>query len=236
MSWIIISIILFFIVIYTLDKRIKRLEETRGRGYSHSFNVNVLQSILQNEMFGKLAKIKSAEEGKNYKDWSEEDKDKWHKIYQKDVVEKIYVRLTYLSSEDAFAIKVGNNFGIQLPSYGKDYVYSTSVVGDDGSFEDYLGFSLVRRNIKDHTDKYIHVLSGYLEEHFEDLDKKSKMQLLFDFPFNRQDLNDDYLKGLGFEVERKGGDDIYEDSFGETQATPTMLSFKKNGAEISYIV
>ena len=81
MSWTVISIILFFIVIYTLDKRIKKLEESRGRGFSYSFNINVLQAVLQNEMFGKLTKLKSAEEGKTYEDWSEGDKDKWHKTY-----------------------------------------------------------------------------------------------------------------------------------------------------------
>lgn len=237
MSWTLISIILFFILFYAFDKRIKKLEETRGRGFSQSFSVDVLQAVLQNEMFGKMSKIKSAEEGKLFKDWPESDREKWYKANQKNIVEKTHIRLTYLSSEDAFSIKVGSNFGIQLPSYlGTDYVYSETIIGEDDSFEDYLGFSLIRRNIEGKDGKFMHVISGYLEEHFKDLDKKTKVHLLFDYPFNRQDLSDNELKDMGFEVDRKGGDDVYEDHFGEMQSIPTMLTFKKNGAEISYVV
>lgn len=229
--WTLISVIIFFILIYTLDRRIKKLEEARGRGFSWAFNIDGLEAVLQNEMFGRITGIKSAEEGKPYKHWTEAEKNIWHKKYQEEMASKTQVRLTYLVSEDAFFVKGKEGSTIVLHDVlGNSYIYSANVIGDKDEVEDYLEFGLMDR-IKKDSGTYQRVITGYLKEH-KGIMEKGEFKILFDFPFNRNDMRDEDFKSLGYEVEHMGGDDIYQDDFGETHSLLRLTTLKKNGAKI----
>lgn len=231
-------IIFVVIVIYVLSKRVKNLEQSRGRGYSQSFSINTLDAVSTNRMFGKLSKIKSSEEEKPYKEWVESERNKWHKEFSSEVEGKVSINITYLASEEAFYIKTKNEFGFLLPLLGRSYLYNACLIGEDSYSEDHLEFGIADR-IVDYREGKIRVITGYLQEHYKhefEKDNKDKLHILFDFPFERIDMTDDDYKSLGFEVDRKGGDDIYTDIFGETHGIPLRLTYKKNGAKISYVV
>ncbi|MEK9179232.1 MAG: hypothetical protein AAB893_02075 [Patescibacteria group bacterium] len=74
-----ISILLAIILgyfIYQQGKRLRALEEVRGPGYVHRFNINAIDAIMKHKMFGHITGIKSASEGKEFKDWTKADIDK----------------------------------------------------------------------------------------------------------------------------------------------------------------
>lgn len=235
MSWTLILVILVFVLIYTLDRRIRRLEEARGRGYSQSFSINALDAVLVNRMFGELSKIRSAEEEKSYKDWTDSERKKWDKDFRSEIVNKVYVGIKYLSSEDAFFVKTKDQSGFVLPKIEKRYLYSSCLIGEDDSFEDHLEFGLVERII-DYKEGKTRAITGYLRENNGKDNDKSKTIILFDFPYDRMDMTDDDLKNLGFEVKRREGSWPYEDMFGEMTVPPTMIDYTKNGCKITYVV
>ena len=90
--------------------------------------------------------------------------------------------------------------------------------------------------IKHDQGKYSWVLTPCLKYRDEKIiGGKREFTALCDFPLFRTDLTDEEVKKLGFEVERRGGDDIYEDSFGEKHSIPTEIKYKRNGVEIRYV-
>lgn len=245
MSWTLISVVLFFILFYTLDRRMRRLEENRGNSYSQHFSINALKAVLANKMFGKLSKIKSSEEGKPYEDWTESERNKWHKGVHHKIVDKVYVHVTYLASENAFFIKTKDTSGLVLNELHKTCIYSSFLIGELSNGEDYLEFGLFNR-IANYGDKKIRVISGYLTEgigsltkdyNHHDYEANQKTQILFDFPLDHINWTDEDLKTLGFEIERyepslelqSAG---YKDIFGETEFYDTSITYKKNGVEI----
>lgn len=230
--WHSILFAIFVIGYYALNKRLSQIESSRGKGATQSFRIDVLSAVLKNKRFGELKGIKSAESGKDFKDWGKEDRKKWWKI-AKTIQDKACVRLTYLSSEDTYFIQVNNISYMVLPELGKRYLYTVNLTGDDSVFEKSLEFGVVERNIKS-GNGYCKVLTAYLVDHFSDIDKKSITNILFDFPIHKQDMGDTDFETLGFKVERSGGDDIYEDNFGEMDGVPTLLTLEKNGAKINF--
>lgn len=227
--------------IYKLEKRVRSIEETRGPEYSHRFSINVFDAILKHDKFGKIAGIKSANDGKDYKDWTKEDKIKWEK--DKKLREMLWpsslVSLNYLVSENAYFVSTNkNNPNFIHRDSNCNLLYSDIVIGDKDGFKDHIEFSIYERLIKYDEGKYGWVLTPclqYRDDHILDINKSHTFTTLCDFPLFRTDLSDEEAKKLGFEVERRGGDDIYEDSFGEIQSIPTEIKFKKNGVEIRYV-
>ncbi|RJQ27953.1 hypothetical protein C4577_00370 [Candidatus Parcubacteria bacterium] len=231
MSWTLISVILFFIFFYALDRRIKRIEEARGRGFSWAFNIDALESVLQSEMFGRITGIKSAEKGRPYKEWTEAEKNIWHKKYHETIAPKTQVRLTYLVSEDAFFVKGKDAPSVVLHDVlGSSYIYTINVIGDKNEIESYLEFGLTDR-IKKDKGIYQRVITGYLKEH-KGISETGDFKVLFDLPFTRNNMSDEDFKSLGYDIEHMGGDDIYQDDFGETHSLLRITTLKKNGAKI----
>ncbi len=226
--WYLILFAIFALGYYALHKRLSQIEDNPGKGISQSFSIYAQEAVLKNKRFGELAGIKSIASSKNYKDWGSEDKKRWQEI-----IEKTHLRLTYLSIEDTYFVQVNNTSYMILPSLGKRYLYTENLTGNDSIFQDSVSFGIVERNIKI-GNIYHKVLTAYLEDSFADLSKKSITNILFDFPIHTQDVNYTDLETLGFQVERSGGDDVYEDSFGEMSSTPTSLEIKKNGAGIRF--
>lgn len=223
--------------IYQVEKRVGSIEETRGPGYSHWFSVNVLDAVLKHKKFGEITGIKSASDGKAYKDWSKADKDRWHKNFAEKIADKTRVTINYLQPENAYFVRTyKTNPTIAQRDSNTNLLYSAIVVGDEDGFKDNIDFSIYERLIKYDKGNYGWVLTPCLE--YQDgkiFDGKREFTALCDFPLFRTDLTDEEVKKLGFEVERRGGDDIYEDSFGEKHSIPTEIMYKKNGVEIRYV-
>lgn len=225
--------------IYQVEKRVRSIEETRGSGYSHWFSVNVLDAVINHKKFGELTGIKGASEGKEYEDWSKADKDHWHKNFAEKIADKTRVTLSYLQSENAYFIRTyKTNPSLVQRDSNTNLLYSANVVGDDDGFKDHIELLIYERLIKNDQGKYDWVLTPclqYRDDHIHDINKSHIFTTLCDFPLFRTDLSDEEAKKLGFEVERRGGDDIYENSFGEKQSIETEIKFKKNGVEIRYV-
>jgi hypothetical protein len=236
--WLTILIgIIFFYTLYQFDKRIKTIEQTRGKGYSHWFSVGVQDAIIKHRKFGEITGIKSATEGKNYNEWSKVDKEKWSKMSPKisEQMRKWYVTITYLASEDAYFV---NNYK-DSPTiiFRKDttnLLYSSIVVGDKNGFDPNIEFLLYERLIKKENGNSEWVLVPCLQYSGKWLAGEKDFIVLCEFPhFAEKNEND--LKHLGFEIKRSGGDDIYTDQFGKMQGIPTEIKYIKNGAEIRYV-
>jgi hypothetical protein len=238
---IIIAVVLGYYIYQQLDKRLRAIEETRGPEYSHRFSVIALDAVLKHKKFGEISGIKSASEGKDYKDWSKEDKSKWEKDkkLRETLWNRINVNLTYLVSENAYFVSTyKNNPTIVHRDSNTNLLYSAIVVGDEDGLKDHIEFLIYERLIKYDQGKYGWVLTPclqYRDDHIFDVNKNHSFTSLCDFPLFRTDLKDEEIKKLGFEIERNGGDDIYEDSFGEKHSIPTEIKYKKNGVEIRYV-
>lgn len=245
--WTILVVIIFSILFYSLNRRIKNIEEVKGNAYSQTFGINALHAVLANKMFGKLSKIKSAEEGKPFKNWPQTDRNEWHRKFphKQKIIDKTYLGITYLASENAFYVKTKDIFGLVLSEFRKTSIYSSCLIGDESYFKAYLEFGLVDR-IADYSGRRIRVISGYLTEGIGSLtkdydskedSKNKKTQILFDFPLDRTNWTDEEFKSLGFEIERyepslelqTAG---HKDIFGETEYYDTHVTYKKNEVEI----
>ena len=235
LSLIIAAILGYYI--YQQSKRIHALEEVRGPGFSHWFSVNAMDAVMKHKNFGEITGIKSASEGKDFKDWSKADKDKWYKI-AKDVSSKSNISFTYLPGENAYFV---NTFK-RTPSFvhrddTSNLLYSTIIVGDEDGFKDNIELLVYERLRKGAQGKYEWFITPCLEYKDEKMfGGKRDFQVLCEYPHLRDKSEDDELKQLGFEIERRGGDDIYEDSFGEKHSIPTEVKYKKNGVEIRYVI
>jgi len=232
---IIVAVVLGY-YIYNLEKRIKSLEEVRGPGYSHWFMVNALKAVMNHKKFGEITKIKSAQEGKDFKDWSKADKDRWYKISDR-IATKSHVKFSYLPGENAYFVNTGKETPYLTHRSGtNNLLYSEIIVGDVDGFKDHITLDIYERLRKGAQGKYewyLTVCLDYKDEKF--FGGKKDFQILCEFPHFRESVEDDELKQLGFEIKRQGGDDIYEDSFGENHAIPTVVEYIKNGVEIRYV-
>ncbi|HEX6977629.1 MAG TPA: hypothetical protein VF185_04750 [Patescibacteria group bacterium] len=238
MNWtIVIFAVIVFYFIYQIDKRLKKIEESKGLGYSHWFSINAQDAIIHRPKFLQESKLKTSTIEKDYKDWSKEDKDKFGKFIQKNLGNKGWVRVTYLTNEDGFFIKDSQGkTDFQLRGLGSKNLFTEIILGDENDFNsDFLEFSLDVKIEKDDKGQFRDFIIGYLEERYSQLGKKAKVQVLFKFPYNSIDLKIDDYKNFGFEVEQQGGDDIYEDSLGETKSIPTIIYFKKNKTTIQIV-
>jgi hypothetical protein len=225
---IIFGIIAYFL--YKIDKRVNNLEQKQGRGYTRGFTVDVRNSVYSNKLFGKLYGVKSAEEGKSYKDWSSEERKHFQIKKEDSLREKCFVRITYLSSEDCFFLETQLKSGIVLKNLDKTLLYSEIVAGDPDGIGDHLVLNIFERVIKN--QGYQRVISLTLDETYEDLDKERKTHIILDFPYQRSDMNDELFKEMGFKVDRRNSDYVGIDEFGDHFFIPDQITLSKNNTEI----
>ena len=224
--------------IYQVEKRIRSIEKTRGPGYSDRFTVFARDAILRNKKFGELTGIKSIIEGKEFKDWSKQDKDKW----RKELLSKIGKRLngvsfSYLSSENAYFIKGLDGDYIKLRDLD-DLLYSSVIAGDYDGFEPHLVLKTYERRVNG-----VWMLTPCLEYDAEDFSHKEKNEftILCEFPLSHfgGTFTENQIKKLGFEIEKHGTDTMiepwYTDPFGETKYYSDIITYKKNCVEIRYV-
>ena len=236
---IIIGIVIAYYAFHQLDKRLHRLEEVRGPGYSHWFSVNAIDAVIKHKKFGEITGIKSASEGKEFKDWPKADKDKWFKLYAEKATNRSYVLFNYLASENAYFVKT---FKTNSPPSiihrdgTSNLLYSATIIGNDDGFEPHIELLVYERLVKGAQGKYEWVLVPclqYRDEHIHS--EKHEFSILCEFPHFREQREDEELKQLGFKVERSGGDDVYKDAFGQMQSISTEITYEKNDVEIRYV-
>lgn len=237
MIWLLIIGGFILYATYSIDKRIKRLEEVRGPGFSHWFSVNAVEAVIKHKRFGEITGIKGASEGKEYKDWSKADKEKLSEMWYEKAFNRARVTFTYLAGEDAYFVKnYDNSISIVHREHTKNLLYSTVIVGDESELKPHLDLLIFERIVKGEKGKYERMLSTCLEYRDGKILGKRDFQILCDFPLFREDLEiDEDIKQLGFEIKREGGDDVYKDYFGEMAAIPTSAEYTKNGVEIRYV-
>lgn len=232
---ILIGIIGLIYTFYTFDKRIKQLEETRGRTYSKSFLIYSFNAILKYPLFRQLSRVNSAIENQPSDKWSDAENDKFQKFINDTKAEqKSNIRLVYLSSEDAFVVETDGKTHTVLPGIGGNSIYSAHFPSIENILKgESFSFNIIDRHITIGSNKYCRVITGYLFDDLRDMRINTKAKILFDFPLEDK-MTDDDFKLLGFEVERSDGD-VYEDALGEQQSAPTLIKYKKNGVEIDCI-
>lgn len=233
----IIIIILGYYIFYQVDKRVRMLEEAKRHKNSHRFSVDVSNAVMKHKKFGELTGIKSASEGKEYKDWSKTDKQKLNHISQ-NINNNSSVSLTYLASENAYFIRTGEGGSyIAFRDSINNLLYSAIVAGDKDGWKSNIEFLLYERFIKKDHGKYEWILVPCLKYKGDNSFKKEDrtFDTLFEFPHFKERRTDEELKQLGFEIDRWGGDDVFTDDFGEMDTIPTVLKYIKNGAEIRYV-
>lgn len=223
--------------IFQLEKRLRSIEGTRGPGFSHNFSISCTRAIFAHKKFGEITGIKSASLGKEFKDWSKSDKERWDKMYREKIGDKTNISVRYLQSENSYFVKTYKTSPIIISrGNNPELLYSTIVVGDEDGFGERIELLIYERLVKDTQGKYFYVLSPCLQ--YSDgliSSKKEFFITLCDFPLFKPDISDDEMRKLGFEVKRQGGDDWYEDSFGTNHSIPLIVEYTKNGVEIRYV-
>lgn len=232
MSWpITLVAVIIFYVLYQFGKKFEKLEEDKPVGYSYSFSIDAQEAIIYHPKFLKDAKIKASD--KKYGEWSKEDKEKFSTFVAKHLGNKGFIRITYLARENGFFIQGQNKSDFQLRDTGTKNIYGVRIIGNDNDvLKDNLDFELFVNAENGPDGKYRDYIVGSLKERFQGLGNSPKTDILFKFPYNSIDLKDEDYKALGFKVKREGGDDVYKNSLGEMQSTPTTLSLEKNKTEI----
>lgn len=232
----IIIAVIFTYFIYQLEKRVKHLEEGKGQGYSHKFSIDASIAFSKNKKFREMVGIKSASEGKEYEDWTKAEKDKWGK-YPEKFRNRLRVSISYLASDNAYYISSFQEtpyliFRNDIATFRP--IYSAYIAGDEQGIKANLKFCIYERLIVDEEGKREWVISPCIEynDGFLNYDK-NKFEALCDFP-HFADKQDEQIKQLGFKIKRDGGDDIYEDPFGETHSLPVDVIYEKHGVEIKY--
>jgi|SRR3989344_1458411 len=230
-----VAVILGYYV-YQLEKRLRSIEETRGPGYSHWFSINASEALSKNKKFMEMIEIKSGAEGKDYDEWTKAEKDKWGK-YPEELMNRLRVTVTYLASENAYFVSTFQ--GTPRIIHRDDIktnglIYSAVVAGDEQGIKTNMEFDIYERLLHkgDRREWVITPCIRYNEGIFKY--DTNKFEALCDFP-HFSEKKDDELEKLGFKIEREGGDDIYEDPFGEKHSIPTEIKYKKNGVEIRYV-
>jgi len=222
--WLTIGIgIIFVYYFHELEKRIKRLEEESESGWTLS--VNALDAVTKYKKFGEVTGIKSAKEGKAFKDWSKTDRSKWVDHYAKDIVGKLIVKLTYLASEKAYFITQddGNPHIIHRDSNSTStLLYSSTVIEDKNKIIDFV--------IHERLSKGAWTLVLSFQYRDEEILEKSEFTVLCQFPYSKEDKE---LEQLGFKISRIWGDDIYKDSFGDIRGIHTTVRYEKNGVTLT---
>ncbi len=145
--------------------------------------------------------------------------------------------MTYLPGENCYFVTTYKNFPSLSPRDStSNLLYSAIVVGDENGFEDHIELNIYERFLKCAQGQYEWVITPCLDYRDDKIiGGKRDFQILCDFPHFKENKDNDQMKQLGFEVERHGGDDFYEDSFGENHSIPTKVKYKKNGVEIRYV-
>jgi hypothetical protein len=238
MNWTsIISIAVILYILYVLnqiDKRLKRLEEDKGLGFSYSFSVNATDAIFNHPKLFKESKIKSAILGKEYKDWTVKEKEAWSKFLQKNGIDtgKGWVGIAYLTGENGFLVNYRGKTDFFFRGGGTQGLVSEIILGDETRIgEAKLNFILDVRTEKDFDGNYRDFLVCWIEEN-EGWGKERKAQVLFKFPYNSTDLDENYYKKLGFEVKHEGGEYAGKDALGEMTGIPAFTTYKQNKAEV----
>lgn len=234
---IIILVIVLFSYAWNIEKRLKKLGQLQGPGYSDQFSVSAYRAILKNKKYGELVGIKSIAEGKDFKDWSKHDKDKWEKEWLPKSNKRLNgVSFSYLSSENAYFIKSVQGDYIKFRDLD-ELLYSAVVAGDEDFFQPHIDLKVYERRVNG-----IWMLTVCLEYDAEDFSNKDKNEFitLCEFPLAHlgSAFTDEQIKKLGFEVERRGADTMiepwYKDPFGETKYYTDHVTYKRNGVEIHY--
>lgn len=208
--------------VFGLKKRIETLESQRGAGASFNYSIRALHAIMNHPKFAELIKLPSALKGKPFSAWTKEDKEKW---FRSPVQNKSFINILYLPGEDMYVVEPSK----QVPRIvykDEGVIYNTVVLGDEDQIKERLEltvYSRIKRGVS-----YLTVALSY----HEGVIGKEEFEILCELPVVPQ-LDDDSLRQLGFTVKRSGGDDFYEDSFGETQSTAMYLEIKKNGVEFN---
>jgi hypothetical protein len=219
------------LVVYLYWATSKTLEG-RKQSPSHWFNVDVKESVLLHKKFKDITGLERYKNWNEYEKLPKHEKEKWEKIWKE--LEKAYVSVNYLSSENAYYINnnVDNPYFV-LREDNLHLLYSAILLGDKSGFKSNIEFLLYERF---ENGKWLLVpCLQYSDDskNYFDKDRKS-FDILFEFPLF-DNLSTEKAKELGFEYKKTGGDDVYTDHFGKMHGVPTEVKYIKNGAIIRYV-
>jgi len=233
LSTIIVFIILGLIA-YQINKRIERLEDSRRNNYSFWFSINVVEAFSRNTQYRILRGIKNAT--KDYNKWTEKEKKRWGK--HDESINEMKVKIAYLSVENAYYISTSTGFSniIFRKELQTNPIYSTVVAGDKELVKPYICFIIYERLTYNKRGLREWCITPSIEYNGGGLLTKNNsdnFEALCDFPIFPS-KTDDELKKLGFSINNWGGDDVFEDDFGDKHVVPTERTYKKNGASITF--
>jgi len=233
-----LSTVILFIVLglvaYQVNKRIERIEDIRRNDSSFWFSINVVDAFSRNTQYRTLRGIKNAT--KDYNKWTEEEKKRWGK-HDKSINE-MKVNIAYLSAENAYYVSTPTGFSniIFRKELQTNPIYSTVVAGDKELVKPYIRFIIYERLIHNKKGLREWCITPSIDYHGGGLlikDNSDNFEALCDFPIFPF-KTDEELKKLGFGINNWGGDDVFEDDFGDKHVVSTEKTFKKNGANITF--
>jgi hypothetical protein len=227
MIWI-LTIIVVGLVIYVanLKQKVVAIESQRTGAASFRYTINALDAVMAHPKFTRFVKIRDAASGKLFKDWSKEDKAKWHKV-AKPIIDSSWLAIRYLPAEDIYSVTPSDG-KVGLVDKDDGLIYSTVVLGDKDGYEERLELRYYSR-LKGGVS-YLTVALAYCKEMLGEDD----FTVLCDMPVIPA-VNDDVLNELGFKVKRSGGDDFYEDDFGDNQTSPAWIDIEKNNVKFGIV-
>ncbi len=229
------AVIIGIVVYFLIDYRLRKIEAGKKIGESKWINVEGLNAILAHPKLGEVTGIKSAKEGKSFKDWTKAEKDKW----KKDLLPKAqssFVHIAYLSNENAYYVNCPHDpslTGLTFRHSTTNLLHSAIVAGDEDGFDKRLEFYIYERLVKGENGKNQWRLVPCIEYFDGEVPIKKDFTVLCEFPLFEDKNIEEQAKKLGFDVNKMGGDDFYTNSFGEGTPIPTIVRFSKNGVIIS---
>lgn len=226
---------ILFVILFLYTRRIKTdLLDHKTKSDSENayfWTIDASQAIIEHDGFSKITKLKSALPGVAFKNWSSSDKQIWESKYLRSVMDKSFLKLQYMPNDDVYFVRTA---GATLPyiatrsHFGNDLLYSEIVLGDTNGFKENIELLVYERWL----DGLPYISVGLkhadtgLEYNFNEL---ALLPTFLGVP-------DEQYEADGFTVKREGGDDFYTDLFGAQTATPTEVSYFKNGIRFSRIL
>lgn len=187
--------------------------------------INATEAPLCYNKFLKLVGMGLGMDEKEYKEWTKNEKkiwDEWGKKFRN----KMQLKIQYLASEDSYLILPSDGEIEFVARDGRNtLLYSNVIAGQDSTDEPYIELEVHERIIKQET--FLTACLTYTNyNRYSNIEKDIK--ILCDFPIFSTKSNEEF-KEMGFKVSERGGDDIYEDAFGEKQLIPHIMTCRKNG-------
>jgi len=224
------GLVVIYVFIQLVEKILNIFRKNYGSSQSHRFSIDANFALIKNKKFLEMIGIKSGAEGKEYDSWTKTEKEKWDNFALNGGPQT--VDITYLSSENSYYISSGISSGyFFLRDNENQIIYSKIIAGDKDGLDENIEFGIYEKSGGFMKHNAIVPFFRYSKRND---DTGGDFIPLCEFP-NLPLMSDSKYMKLGFEVNRSGGNDWYEDDFKDGHAIPVSKTYKKNGVMFDFV-